>query len=250
MIPLKTKEEIEKIRAASRIVAQVLEAVSRCIEPGVSTWELNEIAEKELTRFPGAVPAFKGYRGYPASLCTSVNEAVVHGIPSRSVILKEGDIISFDFGVLFGSYYGDSAVTRPVGKVTKKAKKLMKVTRQALHKGIEQMVPGNRKGDISHAIQSHVERYGYSVVREFVGHGIGKSLHEEPQVPNFGPPGQGETLKPGMVMAIEPMINMGGWEVECLADGWTAVTKDRSLSAHFEHTVAITEDGPDILTLP
>jgi methionyl aminopeptidase len=250
VILIKTEEEIEKIRAASRIVAQVLEAVSRCIEPGISTWELNELAEKELTRFPGALPAFKGYRGYPASLCTSVNEAVVHGIPSRSVVLEEGDIISFDFGVLIGGYYGDSAVTRPVGKVAKKAKKLMKVTRQALFKGIEQMVPGNRKGDISHAIQAHVESYGYSVVREFVGHGIGKSLHEEPQVPNFGPPGQGERLKAGMVMAIEPMINMGSWEVECLADGWTAVTKDRSLSAHFEHTVAITEDGPDILTLP
>ncbi len=250
MIPIKTKEEIEKIRAASRIVVQILDVVIRSIEPGVTTWELSEIAEKELTRFPGAVPAFKGYRGYPASLCTSVNEAVVHGIPSRSVVLKEGDIISFDFGVLMGGYYGDSAVTRPVGRVSKKARKLMKVTRRALHKGIEQMVPGNTRGDISHAIQSHVEGYGYSVVREFVGHGIGKSLHEEPQVPNFGNPGEGEVLRAGMVMAIEPMINMGGWEVECLDDGWTAVTKDRSLSAHFEHTVAVTEDGPDILTLP
>jgi len=206
------------------------------------------LAEEYIKRH-GGIPAFKGYRGYPRSLCVSVNEEVVHGIPGKRK-LKEGDIVSLDLGVLMDGYYGDAAITVPVGKVSELAKKLIKVTEEALYRGIEMARPGNRLSDISHAIQTHVEKAGFSVVREFVGHGIGKQLHEEPQVPNFGPPNRGPRLEPGMVLAIEPMVNTGTWEVRILPNGWTVVTADGGLSAHFEHTVAITDNGPEILSLP
>jgi methionyl aminopeptidase len=196
----------------------------------------------------GAIPAFKGYRGFPASLCTSINEEIVHGIPS-SRSLGEGDIISLDFGVLYDGYYGDAAATFPVGEVAPKAKKLIQTAKEAFYKGLEQIKVGNRISDISHSIQSYVESKEFSVIRSFVGHGIGLSLHEEPQIPNFGLPGRGPKIKPGMVFALEPMIAMGNWNVEILDDNWTAVTKDRSLSAHYEHTVAVTDDGNEILSL-
>jgi len=196
-----------------------------------------------------AVPAFKGYRGYPASLCTSINEEIVHGIPS-SRVLRSGDIISLDFGVVYNGFYGDAAVTFPVGEISSRAEKLIATAQESLAKGVAKLKEGNRLSDISYAIQSHVESQGFSVIRSFVGHGIGFSLHEEPQIPNFGTPGRGPKLKPGMVLAIEPMIAIGNWEVEILADNWTAVTKDRSLSAHYEHTVALTRSGVEILSLP
>ena len=248
MINLRTKEEIEKLRRSNRLVAQALLKVREAIRPGVTTAELDRIAE-ETIRKGGGRPAFKGYRGYPANLCVSVNEEVVHGIPGPRR-LQEGDIVSLDLGVLMDGYYGDAAITVPVGKVSEEAQKLIKVTEEALHKGIEKARVGNRLYDISHAIQSWVESFGFSVVRDFVGHGIGRQLHEEPQVPNFGPPNQGPRLMVGMVLAIEPMVNAGGWQVKVREDGWTVVTADGSLSAHFEHTIAITEEGPDILSLP
>jgi len=248
MINLRTKEEIEKLRRSNRLVAQALLKVREAIKPGVRTAELDRIAE-ETIRKGGGRPAFKGYRGYPANLCVSVNEEVVHGIPGPRR-LEEGDIVSLDLGVLMDGYYGDAAITVPVGEVSEEAKKLIEVTEEALHKGIEKARVGNRLYDISHAIQSWVESFGFSVVRDFVGHGIGRQLHEEPQVPNFGPPNQGPRLMVGMVLAIEPMVNAGGWQVKVREDGWTVVTADGSLSAHFEHTIAITEDGPDILSLP
>ncbi len=248
MINLRTKEEIEKLRRSNRLVAQALLKVREAIRPGVRTAELDRIAEETIRR-GGGRPAFKGYRGYPANLCVSVNEEVVHGIPGPRR-LEEGDIVSLDLGVLMDGYYGDAAITVPVGEVSEEAKKLIEVTEEALHKGIEKARVGNRLYDISHAIQSWVESFGFSVVRDFVGHGIGRQLHEEPQVPNFGPPNQGPRLMVGMVLAIEPMVNAGGWQVRVREDGWTVVTADGSLSAHFEHTIAITEDGPDILSLP
>ena len=248
MINLRTKEEIEKLRRSNRLVAQALLKVREAIRPGVTTAELDRIAE-ETIRKGGGRPAFKGYRGYPANLCVSVNEEVVHGIPGPRR-LQEGDIVSLDLGVLMDGYYGDAAITVPVGKVSEEAQKLIKVREEALHKGIEKARVGNRLYDISHAIQSWVESFGFSVVRDFVGHGIGRQLHEEPQVPNFGPPNQGPRLMVGMVLAIEPMVNAGGWQVKVREDGWTVVTADGSLSAHFEHTIAITEEGPDILSLP
>lgn len=246
MIFLKAPWEIEKMRRSNRVVAEVLAALREAIRPGMATLELNMLAE-ELCAKKSAKPAFKGYRGYPFSLCVSVNEAVVHGFPSERK-LKEGDIVSLDFGVLLDGYYGDAAITVPVGKVSERAKRLLRVTEEALYKGIEQTKAGHYLYDISAAIQRHAESHGYAVVRQFVGHGIGRALHEDPQVPNFGKPGRGVKLKAGMVLAIEPMINEGTYEVEILADGWTAVTKDRKLSAHFEHTVAITENGPEILS--
>ena len=246
MVILKSPSEIEKIRQSNVIVAEILEILRKKIEPGTDTLTLDKISEK-LALARTARPAFKGYRGYPHSLCTSVNQQVVHGFPSRRP-LKEGDILSMDFGIFYNGYYGDAAVTVPVGKVSEVAQGLVETTKQALFLGIEQAVPGKRLSDISHAIQSHVEAAGFSVVRKFVGHGIGKALHEEPQVPNYGKPGMGIRLKPGMVLAIEPMVNAGSYEVKTLEDGWTTVTKDGSLSAHFEHTVAITEDGPVILS--
>ncbi len=246
MVILKSPGEIEKIRQSNVIVAEILEVLRQKIEPGTNTLTLDKISEK-LALARTARPAFKGYRGYPYSLCTSVNQQVVHGFPSRHP-LKEGDILSIDFGIFYNGYYGDAAITVPVGKVSGIAQRLMKTTKQALFLGIEQAVPGKRLSDISHAIQSHAESAGFSVVRKFVGHGIGKALHEDPQIPNYGKPGMGIRLKPGMVLAIEPMVNAGSYEVKTLEDGWTAVTKDGSLSAHFEHTVAITEDGPVILS--
>jgi len=241
------KEEISTIRKSNQIVAKILAELGKMIIPGVRTKELDEYAELRVKEM-NAIPAFKGYRGYPASLCTSINEEIVHGIPS-SRRLRDGDIISLDFGVLYEGYYGDAAVTYPVGEITPKAKKLIKAAEETFYKGMEQMKPGKRISDISFAIQSHVESQGFSVIRAFVGHGIGLSLHEEPQVPNFGPPGRGPKLKSGMVLAIEPMIAMGDWDVEILDDNWTAITRDRSLSAHYEHTVAITQKGPEILSL-
>jgi methionyl aminopeptidase len=247
MIFLKSPWEIEKMRRSNAIVAEILARLREAIKPGITTLELNRLAE-DLCRRKGAKPAFKGYRGYPFSLCVSVNEEVVHGFPSKKRVLKEGDIVSLDFGVLYDGYYGDAAITVPVGEISERAKRLLRVTEEALYKGIEQAVIGKRLGDISSAIQRYVEAHGYSVVRQFVGHGIGRALHEDPQVPNFGKPGRGIKLKEGMVLAIEPMVNEGTYEVEILADGWTAVTKDRKLSAHFEHTVAITQNGPEILS--
>jgi len=229
-------------------VARALKYLKAFIREGITTEELDRLAEEYIKRH-GGIPAFKGYRGYPRSLCVSVNEEVVHGIPGKRK-LKEGDIVSLDLGVLMDGYYGDAAITVPVGKVSELARKLIKVTEEALYRGIEMARPGNRLSDISHAIQTHVEKAGFSVVREFVGHGIGKQLHEEPQVPNFGPPNRGPRLEPGMVLAIEPMVNTGTWEVRILPNGWTVVTADGGLSAHFEHTVAITDNGPEILSLP
>jgi methionyl aminopeptidase len=247
MIFLKSAAELELMRKAGAIVAQILEEMTGMVAPGISTGELDQFAERR-TKELGAVPAFKGYHGFPASVCISVNDEVVHGIPSAKRILSEGDIVGLDFGVLFQGWYGDSARTVPVGKVSEGALKLIDVTRESLHRAIDQCREGGRVFDIGHAVQNYVEGFGYSVVREFVGHGIGRSLHEEPQIPNFGPKGKGLPLKVGMVLAIEPMINAGGREVRVLNDGWTAVTVDRSLSAHFEHTVAITPRGPEILT--
>jgi methionyl aminopeptidase len=235
------------MRQSNQIVARVLTELKAMVRPGVRTRELDAYAEARAREL-GAVPAFKGYRGYPASLCTSVNEEIIHGIPSDRP-LKEGDIIGLDFGVLFEGYYGDAAVTVPVGSVGPTARRLIDVSAAAFYKGIEQMKKGNRISDISHAIQEYVEGEGFSVIRSFVGHGIGHSPHEEPQVPNFGPPGRGPKIKEGLTLAIEPMIAAGDWQEEILDDGWTAVTRDRSLSAHYEHTVALTRRGVEILSL-
>jgi methionyl aminopeptidase len=246
MIILKSKSEIDKMRIACRIVAEVLQELARLARPGVSTLELDAFAEKSI-RARGAVPAFKGYRGFPKTLCVSVNEQVVHGIPSKRR-LKEGDIVGLDLGAKWDGYYGDAAMTIPVGNITSIAESLLATAREALSLGIKEVSPGQHLSDISHTIQRYAEGQGYSVVRAFVGHGIGTALHEEPQVPNFGPPGRGPRLKVGMVLAIEPMVNIGDADVEILDDGWTVVTADGQLSAHFEHTVAITEAGPEILT--
>ncbi|WP_456434252.1 type I methionyl aminopeptidase [Thermosulfuriphilus sp.] len=246
-IILKAPWEIEKLRVANSIVAEILAKLREVIAPGISTWDLDRLAD-EWVREKGALPAFKGYRGFPFSLCVSINEEVVHGIPSRERILREGDIVSLDFGAIYDGYVGDAAVTIPVGRISEEAARLIKVTRECLDLAIDRARFGNRVQDISAAIQRHAEAHGFSVVRQFVGHGVGRSLHEGPEVPNFGRPGKGPRLQPGMVIAIEPMVNVGGSEVEILADGWTAVTKDRSLSAHFEHSVAITAKGPQILS--
>lgn len=246
MIIIKSRSEIDKMRVACQVVAGALEGLRSKVKPGVTTAELDRYAE-EYIRKQGALPAFKGYLGYPSSLCASVNEVVVHGIPSNRV-LKEGEIIGLDLGAVVGGFYGDAAITLPVGEVSRELKRLMEVTEACLERGIERAVPGNRVSDISNAVQTHAESSGYSVVREFVGHGIGRKLHEDPQVPNFGPAGQGPRLKAGMTLAIEPMINMGVSHTVVLEDGWTAVTLDRKPSAHFEHTVAVTDNGPEILT--
>jgi methionyl aminopeptidase len=243
---LKSREEIDKIKVSCRLVAELLEELKKLVAPGITTAELDAFAQDWLKKRK-AKSAFKGYKNYPAYICTSVNEQVVHGIPS-SRKLKSGDIIGLDVGVIVDNYYGDAALTVPVGRISPEAEKLLQVTQEALYKGIEQAYPGNRLGDISYAVQSHVEKNSFSVVRDFVGHGIGRKLHEDPQVPNFGTPGKGERLRVGMVLAIEPMVNMGGPEVEILEDKWTAITQDGSLSAHFEHSIAITENGPEILT--
>ncbi len=247
MIVCKSPSELQRMRAANTLVADILAELAAAVKPGVTTGDLDELAERRV-REAGAVPAFKGYRGYPATLCASVNEEVVHGIPSDRR-LSEGDVISLDMGVLVDGFYGDSAVTVGVGRIDEKATGLLRVTEEALYRGIEQARVGGRLSDIGHAIQHWVESNGFSVVREFVGHGIGTKLHEEPQIPNYGQPGRGPRLVEGMVLAIEPMVNMGRASVKVLPDGWTAVTRDGSLSAHFEHTVAITSAGPAILTL-
>ena len=246
IIVLKSPAEIEKMRKSNRIVAEVLAAIKDVARPGIATIELERLCEEELKKRK-VRPAFKGYRGYPYCLCTSVNEEVVHGMPSNRV-LREGDIISVDVGVDCDGYYGDAAITMPIGRISEQASRLIDVTEVALRRAIEKAQVGNRLFDISYAVQSYVEKNGFSVVRAFVGHGIGRDLHEAPQVPNFGTPGRGVRLKAGMVFAIEPMINAGGSDIVILDDGWTAVTKDGSLSAHFEHTIAITENGPCILS--
>jgi methionyl aminopeptidase len=225
----------------------VLTELASKVAPGVTTSDLDELAEKMIAA-AGATPAFKGYHGYPATICASINEEVIHGIPSRRRVLQEGDILSIDVGASLGGYFGDSAITVPVGRVTEEAASLLRVTEEALFKAIEQARPGSRVSDIGSAVQRHVEAHGFSVVREFVGHGIGQRMHEEPQVPNYGEPGHGPRLAEGMVLAIEPMVNAGSAAVKVLSDGWTAVTRDKSLSAHFEHTVAVTGEGPWILT--
>jgi methionyl aminopeptidase len=246
MVLLKSSSEIKKMRESSSIVACVLKGLRELITPGVTTLKLNEFAEV-LTMKKGAKPAFKGYSGYPFALCTSVNSEVVHGFPSDRV-LEEGDIVSIDFGVYYNGYYGDSAITVPVGSVSDKAARLIKVTEEALYKGIKATKEGNRLGDVSFAVQNYVENQGFSVVRDYVGHGIGKSLHEDPPVPNYGIQGRGIELKPGIVLAIEPMVNEGTYKINVKSDGWTVATADGKLSAHFEHTVAITENGPEILS--
>jgi len=253
MIKLKSQDEIDRMRAASAVVAEVLAALRARVRPGVSTAELDAMAE-ELTRRRGAIPAFKGYevggRVFPASVCISINDEVVHGIPSEARLLQDGDIVGLDFGVSLAGYYGDAAATVAVGQVTPEAERLMNTTEAALQAGIEAVRAGGHVADISGAIQDVAEAAGYSLVREFVGHGIGRRLHEEPQVPNYRTGARGLKLKEGLVLAIEPMVNAGGPEVYVKEDGWTAATRDGSLSAHFEHSVAVTPNGPYILTLP
>jgi len=246
VIVLKSPAEIEKMRVANVMVAEILAGLKELVVPGVTLLELDVYAERETLKRK-AKPAFKGYSGFPYSLCCSVNEQVVHGMPSGRVLVP-GDIVSLDFGVVYGGFYGDSAVTLPVGQISAQAAKLIKVTEESLYKAIELADSAHRLSDLSHAVQAHVEKQGFSVVRDFVGHGIGKELHEGPQIPNFGAPGKGPRLKVGMVLAIEPMINEKGFDVKVLQDGWTAVTCDGGLSAHFEHTVAITDNGPLILS--
>ncbi|MFA5311388.1 MAG: type I methionyl aminopeptidase [Candidatus Omnitrophota bacterium] len=246
MIPLKSDEDLQKLRKSGKILSKVMVNLKEVILPGVLTSEINSLAQRLIVE-EGAKPAFKGYRGFPAAVCTSVNEEIVHGIPGKRA-LCEGDIVGIDLGVNYLGYFSDAAVTLGVGLVEPDLLKLVEVTKEALAEGIKKAVVGNRLSDISHRIQVFVEGNGFSVVRQFVGHGIGLSLHEEPEIPNFGAAHQGPILKKGMVLAIEPMVNAGTWEAEILPNGWTAVTKDGSPSAHFEHTIAITEDGPQILT--
>jgi methionyl aminopeptidase len=250
VIALKSAREIEIMRRANVIVAEVLQELKKRVTPGVTTLDLDAVAE-EMTLKKKAIPAFKGYnvagRVYPRCLCASVNDEIVHGIPTNRV-LRDGDIIGLDYGVIYEGFYGDSAVTVGVGRVSGEAKRLMEVTEQALYRGIEQLYAGKRLGDLGHAVQQTAESAGYSVVRAFVGHGVGRKLHEEPPVPNYGEPDRGILLREGMVLAIEPMVNVGGYEVEIKKDGWTAVTRDGSLAAHFEHSVAITKNGPYILS--
>lgn len=247
MIIYKSEEEIRAIKRANQIVADILAELKFMVKPGVSTLQLDHYAENKAKE-KGAKPAFKGYRGFPASLCTSINEEIVHGIPSDRT-LQNGDIISLDFGVVIDGCYGDAAVTYPVGNINSQAKKIIMAVEESLYKGLEQVREGCRVSDISASVQKYVEANGFSVIRNFVGHGIGFSLHEEPQIPNFGVPGHGPKIKPGMVLAIEPMIAAGDWNIDVLADDWTAVTRDKSLSAHYEHTVAVTKKGMEILSL-
>ena len=249
MIVLKTGRELSIMREACRISAGALKLIGQAIEPGVTTVELDRMAEKYI-RSEGAVPNFLNYNGYPATACISINNEVIHGIPTASRKIKAGDIVSVDLGAMFNGYHGDNAATFACGDVSEEAKRLMDATRESLYEGIKAARAGSRIGDISNAIQSYVEARGYSVVREYVGHGVGTSLHEAPEVPNFGIAGRGVRLMPGMTLAIEPMINVGTHEVKVMPDGWTVLTKDGSLSAHFEHTVAITPEGPQIMTKP
>jgi len=248
MIILKSPDEVAKMRVAGSIVAETIDTVLAAVRPGVSTADLDAVAEAFI-RERKATPSFKGYRGFPASICASPNEEVVHGIPSPKRILKEGDVLSLDFGAIWDGYHADSAVTVFVAEPpSAEAEKLVRVTEEALEAGISQIRPGGRLSDISHAVQQVVEGAGFSVVREYVGHGIGRSLHEDPQIPNYGVPGRGPELRPGLVVAVEPMVTMGDWKTRVLADDWTVVTADRSLAAHFEHTIAVTEDGREVLT--
>jgi methionyl aminopeptidase len=246
MIPLKTEKELEMLKASGKALARVMRRLKEYVQPGVSTAELDRYAEALILK-EDAISAFKGYHGYPANICASVNNEIVHGIPDARKV-KEGDILGIDLGINYRGYFSDLAVTLPVGRISQEAARLIEVTQQALFEGIKQATLNNRVSDISFAVQNSVEKCGFSVVRQFVGHGIGKNLHEEPEIPNFGLPHQGEVLKSGMVLAIEPMVNVGTWEAEILDNGWTAVTKDGKLSAHFEHTIVITENGPEILT--
>lgn len=246
-VVLKSSQEIDKMRRAGRIVREVLELVRSKVKPGATTYDLEKAAEGRLKEL-GVKAAFKGYHGYPCVLCTSVNSEVVHGIPSPKRVLRQGDIVSVDFGAVVDGFYGDSAITVPVGEIDERSARLLRVTEESLHAGIAAVKPGNTLGDVGAAVQGVVEREGFSVVRDFVGHGIGSQMHEDPQVPNFGQRGQGLRLKPGMVIAIEPMVNAGKPDVMVLDDGWTAVAKDGSMSAHFEHTVAVTAEGARILT--
>jgi len=246
MIILKSRMELDVMREAGRIVALTHKELSKAVKPGVTTKELDELAETFI-RSKGAVPSFKGYNGFSGSICTSVNEELVHGIPGKRT-LQEGDIISIDIGACFQGYHGDSAWTYAVGTILTEDQRLMKVTEESLYKGLEKAIPGARLSDISHAVQLHAEAAGFSIVREYVGHGIGQSLHEDPQIPNYGPPGHGPRLKPGMVLAVEPMVNAGERYVRTLEDNWTVVTVDGKNCAHYEHTIAITEDGYEILT--
>jgi methionyl aminopeptidase len=249
MIIYKSPDEVDKMRVAGRIVAATIDAVLGAVRPGVSTADLDAVAEGFI-REREATPSFKGYRGFPASICASLNEEVVHGIPSPKRILKEGDVLSLDFGAIWEGYHADSAVTVFVGEPpSAEAEKLVRVTEDALEAGISQIRPGGRLSDISHAVQQVVEGAGFSVVREYVGHGIGRNLHEDPQIPNYGLPGRGPELRPGLVVAVEPMVTMGDWRTRVLADDWTVVTADGSLAAHFEHTIAVTEGGREILTV-
>jgi methionyl aminopeptidase len=247
VIVCRSAAELERMREAGRLVGEVLTELAAAVAPGVSTGDLDALAEKRIAE-AGATAAFKGYHGYPATICASINDEVIHGIPSGRRLLQDGDIISIDVGASLDGYFGDSALTLAVGQVSEGAATLLRVTEEALYKAIECARAGNRISDIGHAVQQHVEAYGFSVVREFVGHGIGERMHEEPQVPNYGEPGRGPRLAEGMVLAIEPMVNAGKAAVKVLADGWTAVTRDSSLSAHFEHTVAVTSGEPWILT--
>ncbi|MBP2651537.1 MAG: methionine aminopeptidase, type [Firmicutes bacterium] len=246
MIILKSDRELTYMRDAGKIVAEALTEVKKAVKPEVSTQDLDELAEKYIKR-SGATPAFKGYHGFPGSICASINEEVVHGIPGLRK-LKSGDNVSIDIGTVINGYNGDAAITVPVGEVDAEVQKLLDVTEESLYQGIAQANVGNRLSDISHAVQSYAEKYGYGVVRDFVGHGIGRNMHEDPQIPNYGSPGRGPQLKSGMTLAIEPMINMGTHEVKTLNDGWTVVTADKKQSAHFEHTIVITPEGPEILT--
>ena len=247
MIELKSAREISLMRAGGHILADVVDRLRETVRPGLSTLEIDEDVEAFI-RGRGALPAFKGYRGFPATVCISINEEVVHGIPSAHRRIKDGDIVGLDLGCIVEGYYADCAFTLAIGDVPPKVQQLLDVTRESLDVAIAECRPGRRLSDVSHAVQAHVERHGFSVVRAFVGHGIGRALHEDPQIPNFGDPGRGPQLRPGMVLAIEPMVTMGSWEVKVLDDGWTAVTRDGSLAAHFEHTIAVTEDGPEVLT--
>ena len=248
MIHLKSFKEIEIMRRANQIIAETREVLRPMIKPGVSTYDLDRVAD-ETIRSKGAKSAFRGYRGFPAAICVSINEEVVHGIPNKKRILKEGDILGLDMGTIYQGYYGDSAMTFPVGAISEEAARLLQITEESLHLGIKEARPGGRLYDIGAAVQEHAEKAGFSVVRDFVGHGIGQQLHEEPQVPNYGQRGRGMVLQAGMVLAIEPMINAGSPDVKIKQDGWTAVTKDGKLSAHFEHSIAITEKGPVILSV-
>ncbi len=246
-IILKSASEIQQMYEANQIVAATLQMLEERIEPGVTTWQLDQWAEK-FCRKRKALPAFKGYRGFPGSLCVSLNEQVVHGIPSKKVKLQEGDVISIDFGVKYNGFYGDSAITIPVGTIKEDVRALLVATQESLYRAIAAIKKGNRVVDISKAVQQHVEKQGFSVVRQFVGHGIGKNLHEPPEIPNYVQGKNSPKLHVGMVLAVEPMINLGGYEVLVLQDGWTVVTKDSKVSAHFEHSIALTEDGPLVLS--